>query len=252
MALIGPSLRSIGTAVWLVWRAARGIWLRCWQRDPLAVPGLAQAIARFVWGPLPTIAALSALIGLLSGVLVARILSAYNAELLVIGTLVDVLFRQVLPLVIGIFVSGGIAVELTARLGAMTLANEIEALESMGHDPAAFVLGPQLLAIVIASPLHMAVAAAAAAVAAWVPIHLSADIPWRELVQIVLSDKVRSALLTGVAKSLLFALIAFAVGAATGSRAVRVPSDIGRGVSLAFRTGLLAIFAAATLWVSLA
>jgi hypothetical protein len=55
-----------------------------------------------------------------------------------------------------------------------------------------------------------------------------------------------------MAKALLFAVIAFGVGAAVGSQPVRVPADIGQRAGRAFTIGLLAIFTAAALWVGLA
>jgi ABC-type transporter Mla maintaining outer membrane lipid asymmetry permease subunit MlaE len=248
--VIGGGVRALGTALWLSWRSARGLWRQSWAGDPLAKRSLAEALGRFVWEPLPVLIALAALIGLILGLLAAQVLYVYNAELLVIGTLVETMLRHVLPLIIGIFASGSVSVELASRLSAMSLAHEIDALESMGHDPAAFTLGAPLAAVLAASPLHMTFAAIAALIAAAVPLHLSANLPWGELLRAGYSAEAASALLTGVGKAFVFAWIAFGVGAAVGRRPALMPGEIGRRAGQAFTRGLLAIFTAAAIWVA--
>ena len=245
-------VRSIGTGVWLVCQAARGVWRAALAGDPLAELGLGEALAQFVWRPLPTLMALSLLVGVISGTSVASVLAVYNAEALMIGALAEVLLRQVLPLIVGIFASGSISVELSARLGAMSLANEVDALDAMGHDPVAYILGPPVAAVLAASPVHLLFAALSALIGAGLPLHLSANVGWIELGHLALSDRAVSALLVGMAKAVLFSVIAFAVGATIGSRPVRIPATIGRHAGQAFTAGLLGIFAAAALWAVLA
>ena len=241
-------LRAIGSGLWLTRMAATGMARRLWMGDPLAQRGLADSLARFVWAPVPTVLALAGLIGVIAGVLVGRMLAIYNAELVILGGMSTALLREVLPLVVGIFASGNVAVELASRIGAMSMANEIDALESMGHDPVAFTLGPPIVAILAASPLHMALATLAAVVGAAVPIHIADHLPWRELFPILLNNSAARALLTGMAKATVFAWLAFMVGATVGARPVRLPAEIGRRSGQAFTAGLIAIFAAAALW----
>lgn len=252
MVPLAHRLRGIGHAIWLTWQASRGVATRLLAGDPLAARSLAEALRQFVWTPLPTLLALSAMVGVISGILVARVLAVYNAETVVVGALDATLLRQVLPLIVGIFASGSVAVELTARLGAMSLANEIDALESLGHDPVAHVLGPPLIAIIAAAPLHMALAATAALFGAGLPLALGANLGWHALVRLALTKPVAAALLAGIAKAVVFAALAFAVGATIGAAPIRRPAEIGRRTRRAFTIGLLVTFGAAALWVALA
>lgn len=249
-AMTGP-LRFVGLACWLSWRAARGIVTRCWREDPLVYAATASAIKQSLWRQLPMVAAMAALIGALTGILAGQVLNVYKADLLVMASMTDALFRHILPLVIGIFASGSTAVDLASRMGAMRLANEIEALECMEHDPAAFVLGPTLAGVMIANPPQLAVGAVISLLAANVTVSATANIGWHDLYTLTLTDRSGLALLTGLAKTTLFSLVAFAVGATIGSRPVRVPADIGKHAGEAFRTGLLAVLATATAWVAL-
>lgn len=252
LALLESPVRACGTGVWLVCQALRGMARSFVAGDPLAAARLGEALVRFVWRPLPTLLVLSVLVGIIAGTSVASVLALYNAETLMIGALADVLLRQVLPLIVGIFASGSVSVELAARLGAMSLANEVDALDAMGHDPVAYILGPPVVAVVAASPVHVLLAAAAALLGAALPLHYSANVAWVDLAHLALSDRSVSALLVGLGKGLLFSLIAFAVGATIGSSPVRIPATIGRHTGQAFTAGLLGIFTAAALWAVLA
>jgi len=248
---ISAAPRGIGTAAWLIWRALTGVWEPLWTGDPLVEHGMAEALARFTWGPLATLMALAAMTGLIAGVSVGRLLQSYDAPLLILGALDAVLLRDVLPLIVGVFASGSVSVELASQLGAMSLAREIEAIEAMGHDPVPRVLGPALLAVLLASPVHMLAVALAAIAGTMAPIHLAAHVSWREMANIALSNAAGHALLTGMAKVIVFAVIAFGVGAAVGAAPVRVQTAIGRHAGRAFVIGLLAIFFAAALWTIL-
>ena len=66
-----------------------------------------------------------------------------------------------------------------------------------------------------------------------------------------LTDATFRAALVGMAKALVFLLIAATVGAAVGSRETRTASELAERTTVAFTWGLLAVFAAATLWTAL-
>lgn len=244
--------KAIGTGTWLVWNGLRGFARMMWTRDPLAEAGLGEAMARFVWGPVVTLIGLALLTGVIAGVAAGQVLQVYNVPLLIIAALADALMRQILPLVVGVFASGSVSVELASRLGAMSLAREVDALEAMGHDPVPRLLGPPIVAVLLASPVHMLIAALSALLGASVALHLGTNLAYHTFTQIALTGQTGHALLIGMGKALLFATIALMVGAAVGARPVRVPSQIGRHAGSAFTTGLLAIFAAASLWAVLA
>ena len=252
---MGPLKRgagAIGTGAWLIGRAGRGVWRSAWAGDPLAQRNLATALAIFLWRPLMTLLPLAALAGIIAGIAAARLLDLYRAELLVMDGLVRALLRDVFPLVVGTFASGSVSVALSARLGAMSLNREVDALETMGLDPVTLILSPSLAAILVAAPAHMFGAGAAALFTCGFLLHVSAQIGWHDYGLIALSSGAASALLTGMMKAIVFALIAFAVGATVGARPARTPADIGRRATRAFTSGLLGIFAAAALWTALA
>ncbi|WP_239024717.1 ABC transporter permease [Sphingomonas corticis] len=245
-------LRGAGSGAWLVARAARGTWTRWNTGDALLAPALARDLARFLWTPVPTVVALSLLTGVIAGLSAARVLALYHAELLVLRALVDALLRQVLPLVVGIFAASGVAVAVANRLGAMSLQREIDALETMGHDPVPFALGTPVIAVAAAVPVHMVLASVAALLGAGLLLAAGANVPWRMIVGIATAQPAVAALATGMAKVALFSLLALMAGAATGARRVATPAELSAAGARAFTRGLLCVFGAAAMWTALA
>lgn len=246
------ALSGLGSGIWLIVRAARGMGRRAVAGDALGERQLAAALPLYIWRPMRTLLPLAGLAGLIAGIGAARLLAIYNAPIPVQSTLATTLLRDVVPLVVGLFASGSVSVELSSRLGAMSLNREIDALEALGHDPVDHALGPSLIAVLLSVPLHMMMAGIAALIACGLPLRLTANIAWREWASFAFSDDAASGMLAGIAKVLLYALIAFGVGSAIGARPVRSPADIGRRATTAFIAGLLGIFGAAALWTALA
>jgi ABC-type transporter Mla maintaining outer membrane lipid asymmetry permease subunit MlaE len=241
-----------GAGLWLTARAASGLARRLWRGEPLAQRQLADSLPVHVWRPLRTLLPLAALAGIIAGIGAARLLALYNAQIPVLTALAILLLRDVVPLLVGLFACGSVSVALAARLGAMSLAREIDALEALGRDPAAHALGPALGAVLLSAPIHMSLAGLAAIAGCGLPLGLIANVGWALWAGFALSHDAAQAALTGMGKLLLYALIAFIVGSAVGAKPVRAPADIGRRAITAFTAGLLGIFTAAAIWTALA
>lgn len=252
LGLIRRVLSELGAAAWLMAQAVRGGVLDLVERDELARARLAAALDTFVWRPLPTLMALAALVGVIVGVSAANVLRLYHAELAVGGGLAIAMVREILPVLIGVFAAGRVAVELAARLGGMRLGRELEALEAMGLDPGRYVLTPALIAVVLAAPVHTVAAVTSAFLSTGLVLQQDALVPWPNYFELTLTPDVFRATLTGMGKSLLFFLIAAGVGAAAGSRVERGPRAVGLQATSAFTAGLLGVLAAAALWTALA
>lgn len=238
-------LRGIGTAGWLLVRAGRGAGQDAIDRDGFAQRRLAEAFATYLWRPLPVLAALAVLVGIVAGTATARLLALYHAEVLIEPPLVRGLFREVVPLLVGIFASGRVSVELAARLAGTAFAREIDALEALGHDPVRHLLSPALVAVVMAVPVHMGVAALLAWSGAGLAIDLARQTDWTSFLYLTAGEATARALAIGTLKTLLFSLIAIGVGSAIGSAGSRGAAEIGERATSAFTIGLLAIVAAA-------
>lgn len=244
-------LRELGAGVWLLGRAGQGLALDFAEGDQLARRRLAEALSVYCWRPLPMLALLAALTGLIAGVTGAHVLNIYHADRTIAPALVQTLASQVCPILVGVFAAGRVSVELAARLGGMQLGRELEALETLGRDPARYVLAPCIGAVAAAAPIHACVTFIAAWACVGLALQPGAVVPWGSYLALTLNDTTARAVLTCVAKSAAFLLIATGVGATTGSLEARSPADLGARSTTAFTAGLLGVFILAAVWAAL-
>ena len=247
----GQWLVGIGTASWLMLRAARGLSQDVVESDALTARRLAAAFATYLWRPLPIFAALGILTGLISGTIAAQLLTIYFAQPAIEPVLVRALCRDVLPILLGIFFAGRVSVELAARLAGTALAREIDALEALGRDPTRHILSPALAAVIAAVPVLMLVGVACAIAATGFVLDRSGLTLMPTFIGLTLDYVTAGALAEGTLKALLFAILAFGTGASVGAGGARSPAEIGERATTAFTIGLFSILAAATLWTLL-
>jgi ABC-type transporter Mla maintaining outer membrane lipid asymmetry permease subunit MlaE len=245
------AVRELGTAAWLLGRAGQGLVLDVVEDDQLARVRLAQTMTAYVWRPLPILGLLGALTGLIAGVTGARILQVYHADRTIVPALVSTLAIQVCPLLVGIFAAGRVSVDLAARLGGMQLGGELEALETMGRDPARYVLAPTLAAVIIAAPIQGLIVFGGAWAVVGLMLQPGAVVPWGSYVALTISDGTARALVACIIKSAAFLLVATGVGAAAGSLEIRSPAALGSRATVAFTAGLLGVFILAAAWAAL-
>ena len=116
---------------------------------------LRSAVEHFVEygvGSLPIVALITFLIGAIMAMQASYQLSRfgasrYIADLVGVGAL-----RELAPLITAILITGRCGSAITAEIGTMKVAEEIDALEVMGINPAKFLIAPKFVAMVLAVP----------------------------------------------------------------------------------------------------
>jgi phospholipid/cholesterol/gamma-HCH transport system permease protein len=175
---------------------------------------------------LPIAAIVSGLVGLILAYMGAAQLEpfgaqTYIADLVTIGEL-----REIAALVVGIVLAGRVGAAFAAQLASMRANQEIDALETLGVRPVAFLVLPRVLALALTAPLLTAFAAvvgmgagAAVAVAVY-------DLSLMEYLlrtsQSVTSDNILVGLTKGSTYGVLVALAGCRQGLYAGSSAEAV------------------------------
>jgi len=101
---------------------------------------------------LPIIGVLSFTIGLMlaiQGIYTLKILGAESQVVLAIALAVT---REFSPLIVGILVAGRSGSALAARIGTMTVSQEIDAIRVIGVSPVRYLVAPSLFAMLIMLP----------------------------------------------------------------------------------------------------
>ncbi len=102
---------------------------------------------------LPTVALANFLLGIVLAIQGAGQFAKLGATDLVANLVAFSILREIGPLITAVIVIGRSGSAITAELGTMKVAEEIEALNVMGIDPVRFLVVPRLLAMIIMMPV---------------------------------------------------------------------------------------------------
>lgn len=83
----------------------------------------------------------------------AREMDQRGAGSLVGGIMLLILLREIIPLFVGIVLSGKVGAAITSELGTMQISHQLDALKALSTDPHWFLTTPRVLAGIIMTPL---------------------------------------------------------------------------------------------------
>jgi phospholipid/cholesterol/gamma-HCH transport system permease protein len=84
--------------------------------------------------------------------------SRFNAESLVSSIVALGITRELGPVLAGLMVAGRVSAAIAAELGTMRVTEQIDALVTLSTNPFKYLVGPRIVAAVIALPLLVVVA----------------------------------------------------------------------------------------------
>ncbi len=99
------------------------------------------------------IALTSFLIGVVVAYQSAYQLKLYGANIFIVDMLGISILRELAPLITAIVIAGRSGSAFSAQIGAMKITQELDAMETMGFDPYAFLVMPRIIALMIALPI---------------------------------------------------------------------------------------------------
>lgn len=134
----------VDTASWLLVQPLRGKGLR--------VKSTTENFVEYGVRSIPIVGLICFLIGIILAMQSAHSLRSFGM-LELVATLVGVsAVRELAPLMTGIIITGRCGAAITAEIGTMKVAEEIDALEVMGLNPTKFLVVPKFLAMLVAVP----------------------------------------------------------------------------------------------------
>src|SRR5580700_8778357 len=139
--------------------------------------------------------------------------------------------RELGPLLTAIAVSGRSGSAFSAEIGSMVVTEEIDALRTMAIDPVEFVLAPKFLAALIVLPCLTIISNACGILAGGVFMRLSTNMAFDVYFRDVVHSMALRDVLTGLVKSLAFAMIIVQVGCLEGFRVHGGPDAVGRSAT---------------------
>jgi len=181
---------------------------------------------------LPIIGLTSFLLGVVVAYQGADQLRHYGANVFVVELVGYAMLREFAPLIGAIIIAGRSGSAHAAQIGTMVVTEEIDAMRTIGIDPIERLVLPKIFALVIALPLLTVFGDLTGVFGGMVMARAQLEIGFGEFIDRFGRVMQGSALLIGVGKSLVFALIIVLVGCFQGFRTRGSADSVGRQTTL--------------------
>ncbi|UJW78847.1 ABC transporter permease [Hydrogenophaga sp. SL48] len=197
---------------------------------------------------LPIIGLTSFLLGIVVAYQGADQLRHYGANVFVVELVGYAMLREFAPLISAIIIAGRSGSAYAAQIGTMVVAEEVDALRTIGIDPLQRLVLPKIIALSIALPLLTVFADITGVFGGMVMARSQLDIGFGEFVDRFGRVMQGTAFLIGVGKSLVFALIIATVGCFQGLRTSGSADSVGRQTTLSVVQSIFTIIVADALF----
>ncbi len=192
----------------------------------------------------PIVALMAFLIGVVLAFQGSTQLRQFGAEVFVVDLIAISVLRELGILLTSIIVAGRTASAFTAAIGSMKMREEIDAMRTLGLDPAMVLFVPRILALLLMLPILGLIANASGliggALMAWIDLGISPEMFRTRLVE----GTDVSHVLVGMVKAPVFALIIGVVGCHAGMQVKSNAESLGRMTSNAVVTAIFAVIVA--------
>jgi phospholipid/cholesterol/gamma-HCH transport system permease protein len=194
-------------------------------------------------------------IAIFTGVVLA-LLASYSftnaVPLYFVGTLVEkTITMELAPVLTGLALAGRVGANIAAEIGTMRVTEQIDALETLGYDPYAFLVVPRVLAGAVMFPVVVAAAMLAGVTAGWVASIALLDIASSEFVKGVRLFFDNFDVRYGLVKAASFGIAVTFIGCRSGLRARGGAQGVGGAATTAVVYSAVAILILDAVWALL-
>lgn len=178
------------------------------------------------------------LVGLVIAFQSAIPMQQYGAQIFVADLIVIAYFKELGPLMTAFVVNGRSGSAFAAELGTMKVNEELDALDTMGLDPVNFLVVPKVMAALFMLPL-LTVFGNLFGLLGGLVVILSMGFTFTTYINQITASGTYVMLLSGLFKTLFFAVLIAGVGCLAGMRASRGPSAVGDAATNAVVMGII-------------
>lgn len=234
-------VEEIGGCAALLWQSLYWLLVGRRLRQPVRVGSVFFQLMEIGIRALPIVFLLAATIGVMLAIQGIYTLRIFGAESRVVLGIALSVTREFAPLITGILIAGRSGSALAARLGTMTINQEIDALNVMGINPVRYLVAPALLALVVMVPaltfFSDLVGLFAAGLYVSYDLGLSLAAYADQTIEVL---KVKD-LMHGLSKSAIFGVLIALIGAANGAAVTGGAEGVGRVTTRAVVQSIAAI-----------
>jgi phospholipid/cholesterol/gamma-HCH transport system permease protein len=221
---IGRKVIGFGAARRAVWALAKDLlfwtFVAPWKgRGGVRWESTIEQGVRIGWDAIPIVVLINLFVGMISALQSASLLRQFGQLLLIANAVALSMTRELGPLLTGIIVAGRSGSAFTAEIGSMKMAEEIDALQTMGLNPVRFLMVPRVLADFTGIFGGWVIAVSVVDLGSWQYIRHTAD-------AIDMGDVMR-----GLTKSFVFGLLIAKTGCFLGSEVEGGAEGVGRSTT---------------------
>ncbi len=182
---------------------------------------------------LPIVCLLAFTVGLMLGIQFIAALGEFGAQSQVVLAVAKSVTREFGALITAILVAGRSGSALAARIGSMTVSQEVDALAVIGIEPVRYLVAPALIAMLVMLPALTIFADAVAIFGAALYSAPALDVTPTAYVLQTLALLEPGDVGQGLAKSVVFALLITLIGVSTGFSVTGGAEGVGRATTRA-------------------
>ena len=191
----------------IIGEISHGLFVAPWRGRGVKWGRTVEQIVKIGVEGVPIVTFLSFLIGAVLALNAASQLRQFGAAIYIANLVGVSMSREMAPLITAIIVAGRSGSAITAELGTMIVSEEVDAMRTMALSPSRFLLIPRVLALLCAVPCLTILSNLAGIFGGyWVGV-IVLGLGSRNYVQQTAQSLLISDLVTGMVKSLVFALL---------------------------------------------
>lgn len=166
-----------------------------------------------------------------------------------VGTLVGKsVIMELGPVLTGLVLAGRVGASIASELGTMRVTEQIDALETLGYEPVAYLVVPRVLAGLITMPIVVAFAIALGIAAGWVTSMVMLDLASAEFVRGLRIFHEPFDVQFALVKSASYGVVITAVGAGYGFHTQGGAEGVGRVTTSAVVVSAMLILLLDAFW----
>lgn len=233
----------VETVNWMIVQPIRGKGLR--------VRSTVINFVEYGVNSLPIVGLICFLVGVIMAMQAAHTLSKWGATIFIANLVGISALRELAPLMTAILITGRNGSAITAEIGTMKVAEEIDALQVMGLNPTKFLIVPKFLAMLLAVPCVTVLAMFIMILGGHVVATFMLGIEHAAYFKQTVNALEGMDLMTGMVKSVFFAVVICWVGVYRGFQVEGGAEGVGRQTTSSVVTSIFLIIIVDLIWTAL-
>jgi phospholipid/cholesterol/gamma-HCH transport system permease protein len=193
---------------------------------------------------LPIVLLLCYLMGVIIGFQAALQLEKFGGAVFIADLIGFSILKELGPLMVAMIATGRAGSSFAAEIGTMKVAEEIDAMKTMGFSPHRFLVVPKLLALLMVIPILSVFGDFAGIIGGITVGKVYLGLPVVSYLHRTFEVLYPSAFFEGIIKSMVFAFLISAAGCMRGFQADRDAQGVGRATTSAVVSGIFLVVVA--------